>query len=170
MINYLFHYASTLKHKFWVAYYMLKLYPAIKGAVPIRSWAWRALRHDWSKFTPAQARDFAAVARTLRKTTYGSAEYKANTSLPGIRLHVRTEDHHPQYWREDEKEWLPKAYARMPKIARLEMLCDWAAAVRRNANGDLRGSIEFNRDRFGYTESEACIMLAYAVAMGAIEL
>lgn len=169
MINYLKHYASTLKHKFWVAYYMVRLYPAIQYHVSLAEWVWRALRHDWSKFTNAQARDFAAVINGLGKSEYGSPEYKANVNRPGIKLHVRTEDHHPQYWRVTENEWLPKAFDRMPKIAQREMICDWAAAVRRNPNGSLITSIfDINKTRLGYDEAEACILLGYAVIMGAV--
>jgi hypothetical protein len=40
----------------------------------------------------------------------------------------------------------------MNLIQLTEMLCDWIAATRRHADGDIRRSIDQNAERFGYGE------------------
>jgi hypothetical protein len=42
----------------------------------------------------------------------------------------------------------------MPALDQIEMICDWAAAVRRNKNGDLMKSIQINAKRFEYGSTE----------------
>jgi hypothetical protein len=41
----------------------------------------------------------------------------------------------------------------------VEMLCDWLAATKRHADGDIRKSIAFNQKRFGYTDELKSIFL-----------
>jgi hypothetical protein len=41
----------------------------------------------------------------------------------------------------------------------LEMLCDWLAATKRHADGDIRKSVEINQERFGYGDELKRILL-----------
>jgi hypothetical protein len=147
------HYWQTLVHKYWVARYMLKLYPAISGGeghVSWSNWLWRALRHDWTKFTADEAPYFASTIDDLGRTEYGTPEYKAllDAIRPAIDHHQQSNDHHPEYW----NGW--GGYNSMPLLCRHEMICDWAAAIRRGKNGSLPKSIAYNAERFGYGEDE----------------
>jgi hypothetical protein len=59
-------------------------------------------------------------------------------------------------------------FAEMPWIARMEMLCDWAAAIRRTKDGDLRRSIDKNAHRFGYGPRDRAWLLGLASRIGAL--
>lgn len=169
ILGYLEHYRQTLVHKAWVFYYMWKLFPAISNHISWKPWLWRSIRHDWSKFTPTEASGFAKIIFRLKYTEYGSSEYKENlkTIRSSLRHHYAVNDHHHQYWvnlffGEGNPLYDTNRYALMPLIARREMICDWAAAVRRSANGDLYESIEINQKRMRYTDKQADQLRGYA--------
>ena len=46
----------------------------------------------------------------------------------------------------------------MTLVDLVEMLCDWAAATERHADGDIIKSLEINGERFGMTEQLATIL------------
>lgn len=59
---------------------------------------------------------------------------------PAIEHHYQVNSHHPEHY--------PDGFAGMSLLDRIEMYCDWKAAVKRNKNGDLNKSIEINAKRF----------------------
>jgi len=52
----------------------------------------------------------------------------------------------------ESENFAPGGIAEMNLIQLTEMLCDWIAATRRHADGDIRRSIDQNAERFGYGE------------------
>lgn len=50
----------------------------------------------------------------------------------------------------------------------VEMLCDWIAATKRHADGDIRRSIEINQQRFGYSDEVKAILLNTLPALGLV--
>jgi hypothetical protein len=84
------------------------------------------------------------VTPLLKDSTYGSEEYKGFLADMGEGLahHYAVNDHHPEHFDCGIKE--------MNLIQLTEMLCDWIAATRRHADGDIHRSIDQNAERFGY--------------------
>ena len=89
MIRLLGHYRTVTRHKCLVARFLLALAARL---------AWRALCHDLSKYTPAEARGFARSG--LQGHVFGSAEYKAARLAlgPALALHYRANRHHPEHF------------------------------------------------------------------------
>lgn len=106
----------------------------------------RAHRHDRSKLQEPERAIFDEFSPKLRDSTYGSDEYKTflEGMGEGLQHHYEVNDHHPEHFSGGIKE--------MDLVQLLEMLCDWMAATRRHADGDIRRSIEQNTERFGYGE------------------
>lgn len=106
----------------------------------------RAHRHDRSKLEPPEVEVFDRVTPLLRDSTYGSDEYKGFLADmgEGLRHHYADNDHHPEHH--------AAGIGEMNLIQITEMLCDWIAATRRHADGDIRKSIDQNAERFGYGE------------------
>lgn len=151
---------QTTVHKFWVAWYMLKLYSAIRNEVSWKNWFWRAFRHDWTKYKWDEASGFAKAIFELPKYVYGSPEAKAlgRQISPTIELHKSRWDHHPEFW--------DGGYTSMSRIAKFELICDWAAAIRRGKDGNLAHSIEINAKRFHYKERDKEFLRAYGRILG----
>jgi hypothetical protein len=104
----------------------------------------RAHRHDASKLVSPEVEVFDEVSAKLSTLTYGSDEYKASLREmgPALEHHYEVNDHHPEHFENGIRE--------MNLLQVTEMLCDWIAASRRHSDGDIRRSIDFNADRFGY--------------------
>lgn len=104
----------------------------------------RAHRHDRSKLESPEVETFNEYTPKLRNSTYGSEEYKGflEGMGEGLAHHYAVNDHHPEHFGQGIDE--------MDLIQLIEMLCDWLAATRRHADGDIHGSITKNRERFGY--------------------
>ena len=102
--------------------------------------------HDRTKLAEPERSLFDEYTPKLRDTTYGSDEYKAHLEGMGEALthHYVYNDHHPEHFAD--------GIGGMDLIQLTEMLCDWTAATRRHADGDIRRSIEQNVERFGYGE------------------
>jgi hypothetical protein len=168
---------QTAVHKGWVAWFMLRLLWScwrepivlpdkarfacgVDGFVG--AWVSRMVRHDVSKFRWDEASGFAETIFELKHVRYGTAAYRALLRRigPSIELHYRRNDHHPEHFR--------RGYGEMPWIARMEMLCDWAAAIRRTKDGDLRRSIDKNAHRFGYGPRDRAWLLGLASRIGAL--
>jgi hypothetical protein len=149
--GYVWHVVATTVHKGWVAYYIVRYLvsqPGIHGPVSVGEMLRRAVVHDLSKYQWVEARAFAEVIFDLKHTTYGTDAYRE--LLRRI------------------KPSLEHRYAEMSDADRAEMLCDWAAAVRRHADGDLKASIAGNMKRFGYDAVEALRLGRVACAIGAL--
>lgn len=134
LINCWLHFWGTSIHKAWVIFEIAKVAARL---------LWRGLMHDWSKFSPAESRGFIRVIHRLRKSTYGSEEYRQNLREigPCVDLHFSRNRHHPKFHE--------NGIGGMSMYDIIEMLCDWKAAIRRHADGNIERSFEENRKRFG---------------------
>lgn len=104
----------------------------------------RAHEHDESKLADPELATFNEYTPKLREAEYGSDEYKGYLAGMGEGLahHYAANRHHPEHFADGVRG--------MNALDLIEMLCDWLAATRRVANGDIDRSITQNRDRFGY--------------------
>ncbi len=115
----------------------------------------RARRHDASKLEGIEREAFDKAGENLRKVEYGTPEYFAGFEQikPAIQAHYARNDHHPEHFGE-------KGVAGMSLMAVLEMVCDWRAASERTKDGDFRGSLPYNFERFGIESQLAAIITA----------
>lgn len=131
---------ETTKHKAIVFWFMLKVCWVLLK---------RAAVHDMSKYSNKERPYFEKALPKLRDLTYGSDEYQQTLDelQPALKHHYKVNSHHPEYHGGDVQA--------MPRLDQIEMLCDWAAAVRRHDNGDLQRSVEINKNRFSYGQQTA---------------
>ena len=106
----------------------------------------RAERHDDSKLGKEELPGFTEYTPKLEETTYGSDEYKELLKglKPILDHHYKNNRHHPEYHKNGIDD--------MNLIDLVEMFCDWGAATKRHADGDIMKSIKHNKDRFKMNE------------------
>lgn len=107
----------------------------------------RLLTHDQTKLRSPEREMFAKHTSKLRGLIYGSEEYKEQLNemrLEALGHHYEHNRHHPEFFQEGVEG--------MNLFDVLEMLIDWMAAVKRHNDGDIRKSIEINKERFGINE------------------
>jgi len=133
MIRYALNFISTVRHKIYVASYLIRF--------SLRM-AWRGLIHDNSKFRSDEFKGYASVIGNLSNSTYGSVVYDANKNKIKhiINLHYTRNSHHPEHY---------ENFQDMNFEDLSEMLFDWIAAAKRHKNGNVVRSILVNQDRFG---------------------
>lgn len=121
----------------------------------------RCLTHDQSKLGPPEVNTFVEYTPKLKASTYGSEEYKGflEAMKPALDHHYANNQHHPEHFQNGIKD--------MTLLDLLEMICDWYAATKRHADGDIFKSIELNADRFGYGDPLRQIFINTARALGA---
>lgn len=107
----------------------------------IRDLQGRAYNHDRSKLEEPERSVFDEFTPKLRHSTYGSDEYKRflEGMGEGLQHHYRVNDHHPEHFE--------GGIGDMSLMQLTEMLCDWLAATKRHADGDIRRSIDQNAER-----------------------
>jgi len=112
----------------------------------------RGEQHDQSKLTPDELDTFAEYGPKLKGVTYGSDEYKKYLAEMDVALrhHYRNNRHHPEHH--------PGGVNDMTLVDLVEMFCDWMAATKRHADGDILKSIKLNTDRFGLSPQLAHIL------------
>jgi hypothetical protein len=149
-------------HKVWVAYYLLRY--ALAGSPPRESCSLmlRAVRHDLSKYRPAEARAFVERVLLPASVSHESAAYQQ--MLLAFKhqadLHYARNSHHPEHH--------ARGYTGMSELDRIEMVADWAAATRRlGVDGGVREWIAERSERYGYDGGEVAQLEAIAVRMGA---
>ena len=123
----------------------------------------RSHTHDRSKLEPPERQIFDEYTPKLRKTTYGSDEYKKYLEAmgEGLRHHYASNRHHPEHF--------TGGIADMTLLDLIEMLADWAAAVQRHDDGNLRRSVEINAERFGIDRQLTSVILNTYQEMGWLE-
>ena len=106
----------------------------------------RTTYHDISKLKEPEKSVFDEYTPKLKDMEFGSTEYNEclNKMYPALNHHYSYNPHHPQYHSNGIKD--------MNLVDIIEMLCDWMASAKRNKNGDIKASIEYNQKRFGYSE------------------
>lgn len=106
----------------------------------------RALLHDKSKLLPPEKDGFDEYTPKLHDCTYGSEEYKS--FLRGLQNilnhHYANNSHHPEHY--------SNGIYGMNIFDVTEMFCDWTAACKRHADGNIYSSLDINQKRFGYTD------------------
>lgn len=100
------------------------------------------LNHDLSKTLTPEKEGFDEYTPKLKALTYGSDEYKQTLKELNktLKHHYDNNRHHPEHFSNGINE--------MTLIDIIEMLCDWKAATKRHANGNMQKSLEINKDRF----------------------
>lgn len=125
----------------------------LKHVNEVRSNIWKLIKqlderaqvHDASKFQEPERSVFAQNTPKLARTEYGTDAYKEllEEVKPAIDHHYAKNTHHPEHW--------PNGIEDMDLLDMVEMLSDWAAATKRNKNGNIHKSIELNQERFKIT-------------------
>jgi hypothetical protein len=132
---YCLHYYATTMHKMWVLIYILGFCLQLLA---------RAIRHDLSKYREPEALGFALNLSRLKKSKYGTPEYRRmayrRTLRPAIQHHYENNRHHPEYH--------PNGIAGMALADLCMMFFDWMASVKRNEKGHIVLSIEAGQKRF----------------------
>ena len=142
---------QTSLHKFWVLWYILKA-----CATLIK----RALKHDQSKYSKEEEPYFYKYTHLLKNCEYGSDQYKGFLQKlgPALKHHYSFNSHHPEHYIEGIGE--------MSDLDRIELLCDWRAAVRRHKTGNLIDSINKNSKRFNYDNQKIISFIRDSKEMG----
>lgn len=112
----------------------------VKCAIDLQK---RGMTHDDSKLAEPEKSGFDACTLKLKSLTYGSDEYKAALAelKPTLDHHYAANSHHPEHY--------TIGIHGMSLFDVVEMLMDWKAATERMKNGgDIRKSLEINRERF----------------------
>ena len=107
----------------------------------------RADSHDKTKLRYPEKAVFDKFTPNLKKTTYGSDEYKNDTEgemSPALKDHYAANSHHPEHYE--------KGIDGMDLLDLVEMFCDWKAASERHEDGDVYNSIEHNKGRFNMSD------------------
>ena len=132
-----FHVSETMKHKNKVKDYLLFVSKVLRL---------RGRKHDDSKLQEPERSIFARYTPKLRGCTYGSEEYKTflREMKPALDCHYKINSHHPEHYSDGIRG--------MNLIDLMEMFFDWMAATERQDDGDIRKSIEINKERFGYDD------------------
>lgn len=116
----------------------------------------RAINHDASKLESPEREIFIEFTPKLKGVTYGSDEYKKflASMKPALDHHYAHNKHHPEFNDVNgfSYETLNDPIRSMDLIDIVEMLCDWIAATKRHADGDIGKSINLNEKRFGIND------------------
>lgn len=103
----------------------------------------RCDKHDLSKLDHPEVDGFTRMTPTLAQSEYGSEENVKNREAmlaDTLLNHYAKNRHHPQHF--------PDGVDGMNLVDLIEMFCDWKASSARHKNGNIRKSIDHNRDRF----------------------
>lgn len=111
----------------------------------------RAIQHDASKLSNPEKEYWDKYTPILSDVEYGSSEYQAmlDSLKPALDHHYAKNSHHPQHY--------PNGVDDMTLMDIIEMFCDWKASTERQHDGNLRKSLEMNKDRFEICEQLNCI-------------
>lgn len=137
---------------------------AVRGLLMLctRELEQRGHEHDASKLVSPEREAFDGLPHKLKDLEYGSPEYRAALQDPAIKQHQQINDHHPEHHGD------LGIYA-MDLFQLTEMICDWIAAGRRTANGDIFKSIDMNAKRFKYDDALHGLLTRTATRILALE-
>ena len=120
----------------------------------------RARFHDESKLQSPEKELFDEFTPKLAGCTYGSDEYKEY--LKGLKValahHYAKNSHHPEHYENGVNGF--------DLFDLIEMFMDWKAATERHNDGDIRKSIEINKNRFNLSEQVCDIFRNTADRLG----
>lgn len=109
-------------------------------------------RHDRSKLSYVEKSTFDKFTPLLKKSEYGSEEYKGFLKEMGVAL-----KHHYESNKSHHPDLLPDGINSMTLFDLVEMIVDWKAATERHDTGDVNKSIKVNKARFNMTDQLARI-------------
>jgi len=109
----------------------------------------RAEVHDDSKLEEPEVSIFDKSFKKLSGTTYDSPEYREMMK----EIKVATEHHYAKNNHHPEK--YPAGIDGMTLVDLVEMFCDWYAATKKHADGNLEKSIQANKIRFHMSDQLA---------------
>lgn len=134
------HISGTISHKFYVFMFILS---------DCAKLMWRALIHDWSKFTYSESKGFIQVVHLLKTSKYGDETYQdcLKKLKPCLEKHYARNKHHPEHFVHDINDTFT-CMDKMSLIDLIEMINDWKAATKRHKDGDIVRSINQNKERF----------------------
>lgn len=122
----------------------------------------RATLHDASKLEEPEASIFEKYTPLLKGLTYGSDEYKniMKEMKPALDHHYKVNKHHPEFNDVNGYSYqtLNDPIRSMDLFDIVEMICDWLAATKRHADGDIGRSIKINKDRFKMDEQVVALL------------
>ncbi|MEV6494393.1 DUF5662 family protein, partial [Actinoplanes sp. NPDC051633] len=98
----------------------------------------------------AGARSLQRIHAQAEGRTYGSDEYKGSLEAMGEGLKHHYARHHPEHF--------PNGVNDMTLVVLVEMLADWKAATERHDDGNLRQSLEIQRERFGISDQLLAVL------------
>lgn len=124
---------DTLSHREMVVTYLDKIANQLRE---------RGKCHDESKLHSPEKECFDIITPKLKQSTYGSDEYRCLLKEMSFAIdhHYKVNRHHPEFFKAGLIE--------MNIVDLIEMICDWAAAVKRHANGSWEKSLDINKTRF----------------------
>jgi hypothetical protein len=130
-------YVKTLEHKEQVANIMEMFAQIIRK---------RGINHDNSKLEDPEFEGFSEHTSLLAQVTYGSDEYRKclDDLKPTLDAHYAKNDSHPEHYSNGIRD--------MHLLQIIEMIADWYCSSKRQHDGNIRLSIEKNRERFGYSK------------------
>lgn len=104
--------------------------------------ALRAEQHDNSKLKSPEIEIFEEFTPKLKSMSYGSPNYNKCLKLmkPALDHHYKTNKHHPEYHKNGIDD--------MTLIDLIEMIADWIAATKKYDDGNIKKSLEINKERF----------------------
>jgi len=102
----------------------------------------RRKNHDRLKLKSPEKEIYDKYTPLLKNSTYGSEEYKSflKGMKPALDHHYANYRHHPEHFENGVND--------MNLVDVMEMLCDWCAASKRHANGNIYRSIDISCERF----------------------
>ena len=108
--------------------------------------AQRAVHHDATKWSEQEWPLIEKSTPQLSSLTYGTEEYKEALSSirPALDHHYANNSHHPEFHNQGVND--------MTLLDLVEMLCDWKAATERHDDGDIKKSLQHNKERFAISD------------------
>jgi len=106
----------------------------------------RSEEHDRTKMEEPELPYFIEFTPKLGTAEYDSPEYKKflEDLKPALDHHYKNNRHHPEHYK--------NGVDGMNLVDLLEMLADWKSSALRNKNGDIKKSLEANKERFGLSD------------------
>lgn len=137
-------YVSTMEHKKAVEKLMTELATLITK---------RGKEHDNSKLEDPEFPLFSKYTAKLAGLTYGSNEYQQCLAelQPALKHHYANNRHHAEHYQNGIQD--------MTIVDIIEMFVDWYCASKRHADGNIRKSLEINKERFGMSEELTNILV-----------
>ena len=114
-------------HLQYLKYVLLHKWYVFWECLHVRAGVWRAIRHDWTKFTKTEWSPYVRWFYA-RPTEKAALQAHKNAFMEAWRHHVGYNDHHWEFW---TKRADGKMYATvMPESCVREMVADWRGVCR----------------------------------------